>query len=189
LNTAVRQGYKVVEVPFHFVDREVGESKLGTEYIKNTLSYILRVRVKDVITNRVFKFVAVGGFGAMVQFLTLSLLRGILPYQLAFFGAIETSVLSNFALNNVWTFSDRKLEIGQLPAKFVQFNFASAGSIIIQQAIALIGERFIGTEHVLFVVPLLRIAIDTGTMFAVVGIFIGMFWNFFAYNAFIWKKK
>jgi hypothetical protein len=31
--------------------------------------------------------------------------------------------------------------------------------------------------------------IDTGLMFAVVGILLGMSWNFFAYNRLIWKKK
>ena len=30
---ALRAGFKIVEVPFHFVDRTEGESKLGTEYI------------------------------------------------------------------------------------------------------------------------------------------------------------
>ena len=39
LHKSIRKGFKVVEVPFHFVDRTEGESKLGTEYIKNTLMY------------------------------------------------------------------------------------------------------------------------------------------------------
>lgn len=189
LNNAVRQGFKVVEVPFHFVDREIGESKLGTEYIKNTLSYLFRVRAKDVLTNRLFKFIVVGGMGAVVQFIALAMLRKLLPYQAAFFLAIETSVLSNFTWNNLWTFSDRKLPANRLVSKFLQFNLASAGSIIIQQIIAILGEKFIGTEVVLFTVPVVNIGIDTGTLFALVGIFVGMFWNFFAYNAFIWKQK
>jgi len=36
--------------------------------------------------------------------------------------------------------------------------------------------------------PIINMDIDTGTMYAVGGILIGMFWNFFAYNTFIWKK-
>lgn len=188
LSTAVRQGFKIVEVPFHFVDREIGQSKLGAEYVRNTLSYILRLRAKDILNNRIFKFVMVGGLGALVQFMSLAILRNFFPYQLAFFLAIEVSVLSNFTWSNLWTFADRKLPAHQWPAKFVQFNLASAGSIVIQQIVAIIGQTTLGTEHILFTVPFIQLVIDTGMSFAVIGIFLGMFWNFFAYNAFIWKK-
>jgi dolichol-phosphate mannosyltransferase len=37
LHKSMQKGFKVAEVPFHFVDREIGESKLGTESLKNTL--------------------------------------------------------------------------------------------------------------------------------------------------------
>jgi hypothetical protein len=30
--------------------------------------------------------------------------------------------------------------------------------------------------------------IDTAILFAIVGILVGMVWNFFAYTKFIWKK-
>jgi putative flippase GtrA len=130
----------------------------------------------------------VGGTGALVQIITLNIYRLFMPFQLAFFLAIESSVTSNFILNNLWTFSDRKLKISQIPLKFIQFNLASSGSIIIQQIIALIGENTIGLVP-LFIVPIINFNVDTGTMYAVTGILIGMFWNFFAYNKFIWKKK
>jgi len=41
----------------------------------------------------------------------------------------------------------------------------------------------------LFTLPIINFTIDTGTMYAVVGILIGMFWNFFAYSKIIWKKQ
>jgi putative flippase GtrA len=129
-----------------------------------------------------------GGIGSLVQFTALYLYRGAFPYQLAFFLAIETAVVGNFMLSNLWTFADRKIKPIQIPGKFVQFNLASGGSILIQQTIAFLGERFIGFIN-LFTVPFTSIVIDTGMMFAVVGILIGMFWNFFAYSHFIWKKK
>jgi dolichol-phosphate mannosyltransferase len=188
LHTAIRLGYKVTEVPFKFVDRTYGQSKLGTEYIKNTLIYIFKARFSEIINHRIFKFAFVGGLGALVQLLSLQVWRLFLPFQVAFFLAIETAVVSNFILNNLWTFADRKLEATHLPGKFVQFNLASAGSIFIQQVIALIGEFVFGLQ-VLFALPLINLPIETGTIYAVVGIIIGMFWNFFAYNTFIWKQK
>lgn len=188
LHKAVRKGFRVAEVPFEFVDREVGKSKLGPEYIKNTLLYIFKMRIQEILHHRVFKFVVVGGFGALIQLATLQLWRMILPFQFAFFMAIETAIVSNFTFNNIWTFADRKLKLGQIPVKFFQFNLASAGSILIQQAVALFGEFAIGL-FVLFTLPIINFPLDTGTVYAMVGILIGLFWNFFAYNRFIWKKK
>lgn len=186
LHKASRLKYKISEVPFHFKDRVLGKSKLGAEYLINILYYLIGVRIKELLKWRIFKFAVVGGFGALVQLTSLQLLRTILPYQVAFFSAIELAVLSNFIWSNLWTFSDRKLSIAQVPMKFVQFNLASAGSIIIQQILAFVGEKFIGL-FVLF--EIFGVEIDTGLMYAVVGIFVGMFWNFFAYSKIIWRKK
>jgi len=197
LNNAVRKGFKVKEVPFKFVDRTIGESKLGAEYIKNTLLYIFKIRVDDVLNNRIFKFAFVGGLGTVVQLTTLTLLRLVIPtfkylifsnFLVATLLSIETAIASNFILNNLWTFADRKLESNQVLGKFLAFNAASLGSVIIQLIINTVGENVIGL-HDLFIVPVVGFAIDTGMLFAICGIGIGLFWNFFAYNFFIWKKK
>lgn len=188
LHKTVRKGFKVAEVPIHFADRTEGKSKLGPEYLKNTLMYIFKVRLQEIMNHRIFKFAVVGGTGALVQLTSLQLYRQFLPYQVAFFLSIETAVVSNFILNNVWTFADRKLTLAQTPFKFLQFNLASGGSILIQQIIAFIGQFGIGL-FTLFTLPFVNFRIDTGLVYAVLGIFIGMFWNFFAYSRFVWKKK
>ena len=188
LYKTIKKGFKVAEVPQHFKDRTLGKSKIGPEYIKNTLSYIMKVRLEDLLKNRIFKFVVVGGVGALIQLTTLQIWRVFLPFQLAFFLAIECAILSNFILSNLWTFADRKLKPSQYPAKFIQFNVTSGGSILIQQSIAFFGETYVGL-FALFVLPILNFTVDTGTMYAVAGILLGMFWNFFAYSKIIWKKK
>ncbi len=184
----LQSGYTVSEVPFYFRDRTLGHSKLGPEYIVNTLRYIMKVRLSQLLHSRILKFLIVGGSGALIQFTALHFYRRVIPFQLAFFLAIETAVLSNFIWNNAWTFKDRKLKAWQIPLKFLQFNLASGGSILIQQTIAFFGERLIGL-YTLFGIPGTPYTIDTGAMFAVTGILIGMFWNFFAYSRIIWKKK
>lgn len=190
LRTAMLQGYKISEVPFQFVDREYGQSKLGPEYIKNNLIYIFKTRIQEIVSSRIFKFAFVGGIGALVQLSSLTVLRNFFPYQLAFFLAIELAVLTNFTINNAWTFSDRKLQLAQMPFKFLQFNLAAAVSILIQQTIAFIGEFTPGLGLFnLFTIPFINFTVDTGIMYAITGILIGMFWNFFAYNKFIWKAK
>ncbi|MEN8252810.1 MAG: glycosyltransferase family 2 protein [Patescibacteria group bacterium] len=197
LHKTVRKGFKVAEVPINFIDRTIGESKLGAEYIKNTLIYIVKVRIQEIIKNRVFKFAFVGGIGTLVQLLSLIIFRAILPefswffwtkFLLATLMAIEMAIISNFIWNNLWTFSDRKLKTSQIPSKFIQFNLASLGSVLIQLVINSSGEFLIGL-HDLFKLPILGFMVDTGLIFAITGIIIGLFWNFFAYSKFIWRKK
>lgn len=188
LHKTKRKGFTVAEVPIQFIDREVGESKLGMEYIKNTLLYIIKVRLKELMHHRIFRFVIVGGIGALIQLSTLQLFRRAFPYQLSYFFSVELAVLSNFIFSNLWTFADKAIGAAQIPFKFIQFNLASFGSILIQQILAFVTENFIGI-FVLFTLPIITLKIDTGLVSAVVGILTGMFWNFFAYNTIIWKKK
>ncbi len=197
LHKAVRKGFKIVEVPFHFKDRTRGKSKLGPEYIKNTLLYIFKVRIKEILQHRIFKFLVVGGLGTLVQLVSLQLFRVLIPdfklwiitgYIVATFFSIEVAIASNFLLNNLWTFADRKIKLSQFPLKFFHFNLTSAGSIIIQLIVATVGEQLFGIVELLRI-PVINYPFDSGTLYVMIGIVLGLFWNFFAYNAFIWKKK
>ena len=97
------------------------------------------------------------------------------------------AILSNFLFNNSWTFAQESIAPSQYLQKFLQFNLASAGSILIQLIVGSIGEHTLGF-HPLFTLPLIKLTIDTGHVYTVVGILMGMIWNFFAYTNFIWKK-
>jgi dolichol-phosphate mannosyltransferase len=186
LHKTVRKGFKVAEVPIHFIDRSYGKSKLGTEYIKNTLFYIFKVRIREILSMRFIRFGIVGLFGAVIQLSALTLFRSFIPFSLANLLAIEVAIVSNFIWNNVWTFADRKLKATQIPGKFVQFNLASAGSIVIQEIVVIGGELLIGLEY-LFNVGIVKV--DTGLLFAITGILLGMIWNYFAYNRIVWNKR
>lgn len=197
LHKSRRKRFEISEVPYKFKDRTHGKSKIGPEYIKNALSYIIKMQIKTILNHRIFKFLMVGGIGTLVQLVTLQLFRAIVPefdwlfltgFVLATFLSIEVAILSNFILNNVWTFADRKITLVQAPLKFLQFNVTSAGSILIQLIVATIGERVFGLFKLL-TIPVINYDFDTGTLYVMIGILIGLFWNFFAYNAFIWKKK
>jgi len=195
LYEALQHGFTIAEVPFHFVDRTSGHSKLGPEYLKNTLLFILKVRINQLLAKKVVKFAVVGAIGAAVQLLSLQLWRMIVPvfelaivtnFTLAMFLSVETAILSNFILNNAWTFADRKIAPSKYLRKFIKFNLASAGSIVIQLIVAIVGERLFGLQP-LFTLPIIHLLIDSGQVYAVIGIVLGMSWNFFAYNYFIWN--
>jgi putative flippase GtrA len=144
--------------------------------------------MQEIVNHRLFRFGMVGAIGAIVQLTTLTLFRLFLPFQLAYFLSVEMAVISNFIWSNLWTFADRKLASKELGSKFIQFNVASAGSIVIQQVVALVGQATIGLRP-LILLPFLAVWIDSGIVFALVGILLGMVWNYLAYTTFIWKKK
>lgn len=193
----IQKGYTVREAPFVFRDRTAGHSKLGPEYIINTMRYIMKVRLSQLLHSRILKFLLVGGFGTLIQLIALHFFRLIFQtnlgfltaYQIALILAIETAIVSNFTWSNLWTFKDRKLKPSQIPAKFIQFNLASGGSLLIQFIIASIGERFIGLYTIFTLQRPFTMSLDTGLIYAMVGILVGMFWNFFAYSRFVWKKQ
>ncbi len=189
---AQKQGFDIREsVPYHFIDREIGQSKIGPEYMKNTLEFIFKVRLQELMRSRIFKFAVVGGLGALVQLIALGIFRRLLSddmFVLATFLSIETAVVSNFIWNNLWTFKDKRLKSSQIPLKFLTFNASSAGSILIQLVVAWLGERLFGLA-VLFTLPVIAISVDLGHVYAVAGILIGMVWNFFAYSKFVWNSK
>ena len=110
LHKAVRAGFKAGEVPLKFVDRTLGRSKLGAEYIKNTLIYIFKARVFELL--RFFKFAVVGSLGLVIQTALYWILgfgiKIVSPTVATILGG-QLAILSNFILNNVWTFGDRKI--------------------------------------------------------------------------------
>lgn len=188
LHKAVRKGFKIEEVPFVFVDRTEGHSKLGPEYIVNNLAYIMKVRLQEILNHRIFRFLVVGGFGTVIQLASLYLYRALLPdftwlfltnFLLATFFSIETAITSNFIFNNAWTFADRKLKIAQIPFKFLTFNLASGGSILIQLIVATIGQQVFGLFDIFtlaqFGITAVNFSFDSGTLYVMIGILIGLF--------------
>jgi dolichol-phosphate mannosyltransferase len=194
LHKAVRKGFKITEVPFHFKDRTIGKSKMGPEYIKNSLIYITKVRAIEILKNRIFKFLVVGTVGALTQLIMANILPNVIKFEqfplniLPDFLAIEIAVLSNFILSNMWTFADRKLKPNQYLVKFLQFNLASGGSIGIQTVLIGAGIKLFGLVD-LFKLPLIGFMLNSRTVYHATGIIIGMFWNFFAYSKIVWKDK
>ena len=94
---------------------------------------MLKTLISKIIKHRVFKFAFVGGVGALLQMISANVYASFLSQSINVYSivlslpdflAIDTSVLSNFIFNNIWTFSDRKLKASQIPLKFIQFNIA-----------------------------------------------------------------
>lgn len=176
LHKSVLMGANVFEVPFHFTDRKYGRSKIAPlQYIRNVLVYVARSRTKQAIHGHFGKFAVVGTIGFVLNTIVLEAMvrAGAHPAMGSALGA-ETAIISNFLLNNSWTFRGRKVHGFQMIPKFLQFNATSVGAILIQA-----GTVWTGTH--LFGVSLYR-------WFYVLGVGIGLLWNYTMYKHVIWKK-
>lgn len=169
------------EIPNKFADRRWGKSKIGSEYVKNLLLYL----IKQTIINppQFLKFLIVGGIGFIVQFTAFRLFRGFdFRPSLATALSAEIAILSNFFWNNLWTFAERKLTtFKQIVFKFPQFNLTSLGSLVIQAIISEIGTRTLGIRY-------LALGINSDDVYLMIGILIGLVWNYTMYRLVIWKK-
>lgn len=180
LHKAVRAGFKAGEVPLKFVDRTLGRSKLGAEYIKNTLIYIFKARFFELL--RFFKFAMVGSLGLVIQtalywFLGFGI-KIVSPAVATILGG-QLAILSNFILNNVWTFGDRKItSLPQMLKKLIAFYATSNIAVLfIQGGIMKAGEILVGKENILI------------HGFYVAALVLTLVFNFTVYNKYIWKKN
>lgn len=178
-------GFKIAEVPIHFRSRKVGDSKIApVEYIYDFFRYIIFERIIEL--QRFLKFLFVGGTGFLVQliFQEFSVWLGASGPVSAALGA-ESAIISNFLLNNFWTFSDTK-EIktrGNSLSRLMKFNFTSFGAIIIQFLAVLIAENILGMYINIFTYAIpTRIFILFPTIILLV-----IPLNYFIYNKIIWK--
>lgn len=186
LHDVVKQGAKVKEVPIIFYERTKGKSKMDTNDMTESFMVVLRLAWKD--QQRVLKFLLIGGIGFVLQLLLqeVSVRLGVAHPTAVAIGA-ETAILSNFFLNNFWTFSDTShlKERGNFFVRLIKFNIASFASIIIQFLADFIAERLFGPAlHIFsFTVPT-RIAILFPTIILIV-----IPLNYVIYNKIIWKTQ
>ncbi len=176
LYTSVCNGAKVAEVPIQFTDRRFGHSKIAPlEYILNIYSYVLRARMKRIVSAQFMRFAVVGAIGFAINTLVLELFvyNHLHPALGSAMGA-ELAIISNFIFNNRWTFGDRKVAGLKAVPKFFQFNLTSLGALVIQTASVWIGTHLFG-HSVYFA-------------FYIVGVGIGLIWNYTMYSKVIWKK-
>ena len=123
LHGAIMQGAKVVEVPVDFVDRTHGNSKLG---LRDIVEFIVNAWWIRFQASRTFiKFAIVGASGVIINLGLFTILLNIGANKyLASPIAIEVSIISNFILNNYWTFR-RRTTREKIRVKGLKFNAVS----------------------------------------------------------------
>lgn len=116
---------RVEEVGIRFGRRPEGESNLSSATVGAYLRQIAAIAADAEPNRRLAKFALVGLTGVLVN---LALLAGLTElagwhYLASATIAIEASIVSNFALNDAWTFRDRRY--GPWWRRMVRFNLVS----------------------------------------------------------------
>ncbi len=177
LHKSILLGAKVVEVPIHFTDRRFGRSKISpSEYIQNVFLYVGRERFKSIKQGRFGKFLIVGTIGFIINTVILEFLVrfGFHPTIGSVVGA-EFAIISNFFLNNFWTFRSHVIVGKPLFGKLLQFNGTSIGAILIQGATVFVGTHFFG--------------LSAYRIFYIFGVGIGLVYNYIIYSKVVWAKS
>jgi dolichol-phosphate mannosyltransferase len=139
LHAAVIGGAKVVELPVEFIDRTVGQSKLGLKDILEFLRSAAWIRFQS--SKLFLKFCIVGGSGVLVNLgiFTALLALGVNKYVASPI-AIECSIITNFLGNNYWTFRRRALGSG-VHVRGLRFNAVSIIALAISFATFVVLSR------------------------------------------------
>lgn len=178
LHKAVRDGFKIAEVPFNFTDRTLGRSKIvPREYIIDLLKYVISARIIELYKSPFMKYAVTGFTGYLINAIALEYFyrKGFHPSIAGAIGA-ELSIIWNFTINNFWAFSAYKITKPlKIILKFPQFNLVSLGSLVIISTVLGIGTHFFGP--------------DSRQIFLIVAIgFFVIPYSYTMYNIFIWKR-
>lgn len=200
LYQSVKSAKKVVEVPLEFAPRVLEKSKFNIKEMVATFVLATIIGIEDKA--RFIKFAIVGFTGFVINTLGIEFFRtqafteslaeaskglsGVPVLQVmttptswaAALGA-ELAIISNFTLNNIWTFAEKRIglrEPGKLVKKFLEFNFTSLGAIVIQFLVIGGAVLIFGDTQV----------VRIGALVFAVG-FLIVPYNYAMYNIFIWK--
>lgn len=135
----------VVEVPLIFGERLHGKSKLSTRVQIEFIEYLYDVTLGKYIPLTFVKYCIVGSLGVGVHLLAYvtfsSFISGSVPptlggFSLAVIGAVETAIIFNFFLNNIWTFARERLRGMSAVKGFFTFNAACLFGALANLAVA-----------------------------------------------------
>lgn len=183
LELLVKCGCKNVrEVPIHFEDRKLGQSKLS---FKEQLKYIQHLRRLFIFRywtwSHLAQFLVVGGSGAVVNLVVLTLLLAIgAANGVAFAGGIIVSMISNFILNRRFTFSYARHE--SVLRQFIGFVAACSVGMVVNLAVAVLVTNYVESAMPQPFVGYKQLA-------ALIGIVAGMGFNFLCTRYLIFRFK
>jgi dolichol-phosphate mannosyltransferase len=165
---------RCVEVPYTFGQRHSGQSKLDTNVAWEYIVMLLDRLFGRAVPIRFIAFSLVGGLGLLLHLLVLGLLfrAGGVDFVFAQGAATLAAMSSNFMLNNLFTYRDRRLRGWGLLRGWLSFSAACGVG-----ALANVGIAEYLFEHQTWWVSS-----------AVAGVLVGAVWNYAVTAVYTWRQ-
>jgi dolichol-phosphate mannosyltransferase len=165
--------YRFAELPYTFRSRIHGESKLDKVVVWEYLMLLVDKRMGRVIPARFALFAAVGASGLVVHLIALGAFLYVMSFAAAQLAASVVAMITNFLVNNAFTYRDRRLRGVRLLTGLVTFvAVCSVGAI----------------ANVRFAID----AFDRDYSWWVSGIagaIVGAVWNYSVSSLFTWRNR
>jgi dolichol-phosphate mannosyltransferase len=164
---------RIVEVPYIFEDRSAGQSKLNPGQQLDYLKHLFSLMARTGELGMLIRFIIVGLSGVVVNQGLLWLLTdfGGLQYYISAIFAIEASIISNFVLNDYFTFADRRAGKSFL-VRLLKFNVTCLAGAGIQYGLLLLFTSVFGIYYLI------------SNLIAIV---IAFLWNYFFSRNWTWR--
>lgn len=174
LYQSLKNSTKTVEVPLEFASRTKEKSKFNWKEMVSTFKLAILLGIID--KQRFIKFGTVGFIGYLINAITLKILTGVnSPNIIAWSLPVEFSIISNFTLNNIWTFKTERITgFTAIVKKFLAFNGTSLGALLIQTVVGILGDKLFGVGARQIMLPFIIV-------------FLVLPFNYLMYNLVIWK--
>jgi dolichol-phosphate mannosyltransferase len=165
----------VVEVPYIFEDRSAGKSKLNPGQQIDYLRHLFSLMARTGELGMLIKFAAVGLSGVVVNegvYWLLTRFGGLAAYDyLAVIIGIEVSIITNFVLNDTFTFAKRRAG-KSFPGRLLKFNLICLAGAAIQWGLFMLFTRVFGVYDLLS---------------NFIGIVVAFLWNYFVNRNWTWR--
>ena len=162
----------------------------------NRIETLLPGPLKPLASARFAKFCAVGASGVIVNTGVLALLADLLGVQtnLAAAISIEVSINTNFVINELWTFRDRRSGPGSAGRRWLQFHVVSLVGAALQWSVFVAGNALVAWSagRAPGLVAAITDPPDVGAwkyVSQLVGIGVATLWNFTANFFWTWRHK
>jgi len=185
---------KIKEIGYTFRTRIHGETKLSSAVIRNYFVALYDLRFGQYISPTFILYAAVGSPGVLVNILVFQLVERLSlphiytgispaldPVRISAVAGIQTSILSNYILNNNLTFHERRYRGASNIKGFVLFELISFVGLVVQYSVI----QLLSANGFLYLAgTLARKIVYTGT-----GLGIATITNYYLNLNFTWQKK
>src|SRR5580704_17169593 len=175
LLSSSRTSPRVGEVPYHFRNRQQGESKLDINVELEYLYLLVDKLIGKWVPTRFVIYVLVGTLGLLVHLGVLALLyyRGHADFTVSQISATFVAMTFNFLLNNVVTFRDRRLRGWRIVTGLLTFYLACSLGALMNVSLA----KFLLDSHVAWY------------MAGILGMAAGSVWNYGVNTVMTWRRS